>query len=108
MSQNTQFEELSSSFQVKRGINTMKSLKAKDTVKKLKEQTEILKLKLHDQGYELQEIKQELKYTNYELHTLYDLCEVISSKLLNIDEVKELADSLLQVRNLGMVQKRQF
>lgn len=95
-----QVEDLSLSFQVGRDINSAESRKAEETVKNLEEQIKSLKLELYYQGQELQESKQELRCANHELYAVYELCEVISLKILTIDETKKLADSLLQLRSL--------
>lgn len=108
MSQNIQFDKLSSSLKVERGINSAESRKAKETVKNLEEKIKSLKLELHYQHRELKESKLELSYASHQLYAVYELCEVISLKLITIDEAKELADRLLQMRNLTLETKPDF
>lgn len=65
-----------------------------DTVELLQEQVESLKQELHYKELELQQIQQELIFTNQEL------CGVLKVKQLTLDEAKELAKNILASQNI--------
>ncbi|MBD2004756.1 MULTISPECIES: hypothetical protein [Cyanophyceae] len=65
-----------------------------DAVELLQEQVESLKQELHYKELELQEIQQELIFTNQEL------CAALTVKQLTLDEAKELAKSILASQNI--------
>lgn len=78
-----------SHLQVWRGIDADTIEELEEKVEFLLEQIESLKLYLCDKDYELQEIRQELIYTNQEL------CTALNSQPLTIDEAIELTKKLL-------------
>ncbi|MBD1836474.1 hypothetical protein H6F61_28285 [Cyanobacteria bacterium FACHB-472] len=65
-----------------------------DTVELLQEQVESLKQELHYKELELQEIQQELIFTNQEL------CAALAVKQLTLNEAKELAKRILASQNI--------
>ncbi|MBD1905816.1 hypothetical protein NDI37_09320 [Funiculus sociatus GB2-A5] len=65
-----------------------------DAVELLQEQVESLKQELHYKELELQQIQQELIFTNQEL------CAVLTVKQLTLDEAKELAKNILASQNI--------
>ncbi|MEI2579406.1 hypothetical protein [Scytonema sp. PRP1] len=85
-----QIRNAESYLQVLTGIDAQKIQELEEKVEFLLEQIESYKLELCYKNYELQEIKQELSYTNQEL-----CAAVISTKQLTINEAMELAKKLL-------------
>jgi chromosome segregation ATPase len=65
-----------------------------DAVELLQEQVESLKQELHYKELELQQIQQELIFTNQEL------CAVLTVKQLTLNEAKELAKNILASQNI--------
>ncbi|MBD2773463.1 hypothetical protein [Iningainema tapete] len=84
-----QIRDQESHLQVPRGIDADKILELEEKVEFLLEQIESLKQYLCHKNYELQQIEQELGYTNKELR------DALNAKLLNINEAMELAKNLL-------------
>lgn len=72
-----------------RDIDTDKIQELEETVEFLQEQIESLKQYLYHKNYELQQIEQELDYTNKEL------CTALNLNPLTIDEAMELTKNLL-------------
>jgi archaellum component FlaC len=83
------------SLQVERDIDADKIQQLEDKVKILNEQIESLKLILCYKSHELEEIQEELNYTNHELYVLNELYAT-SSEALPINEVKKLTKDLLE------------
>ena len=84
-----QIREQESNLQVGRGIDADLIQELEEKVEFYLEQIESLKLYLCHNIYKLQEIEQELGYTNKELR------EALSLKLLNINDAMEFAKKLL-------------
>ncbi len=84
-----QIRNAESALQVWRGIDADKIEELEETVEFLLEKIEGWKLEIRNKNYELQEIKQELSYSNQEL------CTALNLKQLTINEAIELAKKLL-------------
>lgn len=82
-------------FQLERDIDADKIQQLEDKVEILNEQIESLKLMLCYKIHELEEIQQELNYTNHESYVLNELYAT-SSEPLPINEVKKLIKTLLE------------
>ncbi|MBD0263731.1 MAG: hypothetical protein ICV78_13690 [Tolypothrix sp. Co-bin9] len=74
--------------QVGRGVQADKTLELKNTIKMLKEEIQILKLELCYKNYELEKMKQ----SRYMEHEVYNM---ITSTLLKSDDENELNKNLL-------------
>jgi chromosome segregation ATPase len=80
--------------QVWKNVEAEKIWELEDTVEILNSQIEILKLELCHHSQDLSDLEQELRSTNDELCAAYDLVNTMS-KLITINEAKELAKNLL-------------
>lgn len=80
---------LKSGVQIQRGTDADISLELEKTIEILVAQIESLDLELCQKNQELEEMKQELRYTNQKL------CTPINSKQLTLAQAEELATNLL-------------
>lgn len=90
-----QIREQESHLQLGRGIDADKIQELEEKVEFLQEQIESFKQYLCHKDYELQQLKQELSYTNKEL------CAALNQKPLTIDEAIELTKNLLASEKLS-------